>query len=355
MAWMTLHHPEPPRPRPRILACFLPYHGCPGRCIYCAQHLQTGAGWSHLDEAFQSLATRLESLRSHEQRDLGLAFFGGTFTAIPQDWQIRFLDLARQYRNQGVLTHVRCSTRPDRVSPKHLNWLKARGLDMVELGVQSFSANVLRDSGRGYCGKTARAACHMVNQSGLELCVQLMPGLPGASAHTWHDDVQQTLGVQPEAVRIYPCLVLAKTTLAEAFDRGQYRPWGLNRAVWTVGQALLCFWQAKVPVIRIGLAPEQSLISAIKAGPWHPALGQMARSSALRSYILKALSALPPPQDSGIQRRILVPRRFTGEFWGHRRELARAWHRSGFSRSQVYHWDRPYFYIECSATPSQAP
>lgn len=340
MTWICIRHPEPGNSRQRILPAFLPYHGCPGRCIYCAQHLQTGAGRPTLSEVYQNLARDLEVQALRKQGNLGIAFFGGTFTALSESWQSKFLELARDYREKGVVTHIRCSTRPDRISADRLAWLKSMGLNMVELGVQSFDPDVLHRSQRGYSDQTALAACAKVRHCGLELGIQLMPGLPSATMHSWRNDVAQACAFRPQAVRVYPCLVLQDTPLAEMYQRREFRPWGLARTVWAVGQALLSFWHHGIPVIRMGLAPEPELFPALLAGPWHPALGQMARSLALRGHILNTLGTLPESV-----RHIFIPNRFAGDFWGHRRELTPAWQRAGLPRNRVHGWDRPYFCI----------
>lgn len=344
MIWTTFRHPEPQRLRRRILPVFLPFHGCRKRCTYCAQHLQTGMGRPDLAPVLQTLCKDLETRALRGQRDMGLAFFGGTFTALPNAWQSGFLGLARRFRERGLISHVRCSTRPDEIDPGRLDRLKAQGVDMVELGVQSFSPDVLGRSERGYSSETARSACDLVKQSGLELGVQLMPGLPGSTVRTWLGDVKLARDLKPAAVRIYPCLVLRDTPLADSYHKGGYRPWSLRLTVWTVGQALLSLWKEGIPVIRIGLAPEQDLTAAIEAGPWHPALGQLARSFALRAHILAVLCALPEIARKD-RLHMHVPRRHAADFWGHRREMAPAWQRAGLGRDQVHDWDKPFFHV----------
>ncbi len=345
---LRLFHPEPVRRRLRIIPVFLPYHGCPYRCLYCAQHLQTGminseataGGGPALEVIHAKMVQDLELLTASGTKDRGIAFYGGTFTALPMEWQERFLKTAQSHRAAGTITHIRCSTRPDSITGQHLLWLRETGLDMVELGVQSFEPDVLRQSRRGYETETAVKACLAVRRSGLDLGIQLMPGLPGSTTSGWFRDVDQTRALAPEAVRIYPCLVLSGTPLSQAYQAGSYRPWPLPRTVWAVSQALSAFWRQGIPVIRIGLAPEVTLNPAIQAGPWHPALGHMAKSHALRTWLTQALTALPEAP-----RQICIPRRFAAEFWGHEREHARAWRRLGLGKSNVRSWNHPYFLI----------
>lgn len=335
-------HPEPHKPAKRILPVFIPFHGCSRRCIYCAQNMQTGAGRPGLDQIFAKLSQDLRERAKRGEHGLGLGFFGGTFTALPRQQQEQFLVLARIFRHQGLINHVRCSTRPDAFDPDLLQWLKQNDVDMIELGIQSFNPGVLAKSQRGYSRQLALQACRQVRRSGLELGVQLLPGLPGSSGKSWQNDIADTCKLGPQAVRIYPCLVLNDTPLARDFHRGTYIPWSLRQTIWAVSQALLALWSKNIPVIRLGLAPEQDLANALLAGPWHPALGHMAKSLALRGHILKMLAVLSSTKNQQALK-LFVPRRYAAEFWGHGRTLARAWHRTGLSVNAVSSWDHPLF------------
>jgi histone acetyltransferase (RNA polymerase elongator complex component) len=326
------YHPEPVRPKRRIWPVFMPFSGCPYRCVYCAQEKQTGHDVTSLDYIYQQLVSELkEYFENSNHSPLEIAFFGGTFTALPKEWQLRFLALADDYKKRGLLTRVRCSTRPDCVSPELLAELKDAGLDMVELGIQSFANYVLEASLRQYDSKTAVEACELVKKSGLSLGIQLLPGLPGSVFGDLYRDISITRELNPEAVRIYPCLVVRGTVLHKWYERGEYIPWSVERAVEEVSSALLRLWNRNIAVIRSGVALEQSFRTNIIAGPVHDAFGQMARSKALYLYMRARLAS-----GGGYKPlRLEVPARYSGEFWGHRRNLSALYSRFGLTRENV--------------------
>jgi histone acetyltransferase (RNA polymerase elongator complex component) len=329
--------PEPPQTKLRLLPVFLPFAGCPSRCVFCDQHAQTGLDGVNLEGALKDLRERL----GRETGPYGLGFFGGTFTGLSPVWQDRFLELAAGFAGQHGLVHVRVSTRPDRIDPQTLARLRVKGVDMVELGVQSFASDVLAASGRGYDGALAAEACAMVRESGLELGVQLLPGLPGHDARLWREDVRQTLALAPDVVRIYPCVVVRGTGLADMYQRGDYVPWTLDEAVGECGRAVLEFWKRGVRVIRLGLAGEPGLLESLLAGPWHPAFGNMVRSMALRLFLEERLAG-----HHGRVKRIFLPRRCGGELWGHGRASAPALARLGIVRENVNFWTEPDIVVE---------
>ena len=331
-------HPEPLPRKTRILPVFLPFLGCGKRCVYCAQDLQSGHEKTTPARALDILKKELSCLAASNSPPLELALYGGAFTALPSPWPERFLALAQQGREQGLIYRVRCATRPDAVTIAKLQHFKSLGLDMVELGVQSFDETVLARIERGYDGETAKSACTAVKQAGLELGLHLMPGLPGMSTQTFQCDVGTACALAPATIRLHPCLVLAGTALAEQWAAGNFMPWSMGATVLALGRALPRLWEHDIRVIRMGLAHEPALLPHILAGPWHSCLGTRARSIALFSLLRTEVEALGRPP-----LRLAVPRRYTGELWGERRNLAQAYARLGLTPDKVYGWDKSEF------------
>lgn len=325
------NHPEPIRPKSRIWPVFMPFSGCPYRCVYCAQEKQTGHNITTLDQIYQQLVVGLQEYFSIKKyNSIEIAFFGGTFTALDFEWQLRFLRLAADYKERGLISRIRCSTRPDCIDSESLDILKSEGLDMVELGIQSFSAQVLEQSKRLYSPDTALRACSMVKKSGLSLGIQLLPGLPGSVAGDLCKDTTLSCEIKPEAVRIYPCLVVKGTVLEKWYGRGEFQPWSVRRAVDETAFSVLQFWNNDIAVIRAGVALEKEFRNSIAAGPVHDAFGQMARSQALYLYLRTRIAmGLKLPSA------LMVPSRYNGEFWGHRRNLAQNYKKIGLTKSNV--------------------
>ena len=177
-------------------------------------------------------------------RPIELAFYGGTFTALPERLQMECLALAMQAKEKGIVCRVRCSTRPDALRPDRLQALRHAGLDLVELGIQSFHTEALLDVQRGYNGDRAREGCRLIKESGLKLGIQLLPGMPGSTPQRFSEDVEEALAFSPSCLRFYPCLVVDGTPLAERWRMGQYAPWELDTTITTLGKALASAWAA---------------------------------------------------------------------------------------------------------------
>ena len=172
--------------------------------------------------------------------------------------------------------------------------IKSMRVRTVELGVQSMDEEVLLKSRRGHTAEDVTRAVRMLKRVGLRAGVQLMPGLPGDSPERFSRTIEQVVALEPDMVRLYPALVIRGTELARMYARGSYRPLTLKQAVELCARAVSRFEERGIPVIRIGLMSSPSLLEQgrILAGPWHPALGFLVRSSI---YLESILPDLPVP------------------------------------------------------------
>ena len=325
--------PMPYRSKAAIRPVFLPGFGCPTQCIYCDQQRQTGASVRSLHDQYSWLARDLAQAFTSGGRPFELAFFGGSFTALPRSWQMKFLDLAAYYKNRGLITSVRCSTRPDCCSWPDLADLAGRGLDIVELGAQSFCSQVLQISNRGYGPEAIHAASIGVRQAQMGLGIQLLPGLPRHDLKEWLLDVRLTCDLRPDFVRIYPCLVLEGTPLHRMYRQGRFKPWSLVQTVQALSRGYLRLWSAGIPIVRLGLHPEPALMQAIMAGPWHPALGSMVRGRVIFALIRALCLHIPPGPKT-----LSCPQPLQGDLWGYQGSSRQRLHFLGLSAQRItYH------------------
>jgi histone acetyltransferase (RNA polymerase elongator complex component) len=226
---------------------------------------------------------------------LEVAFFGGTFTALPKETQAELLLPLQPLLENGTLDSVRISTRPDCIDAGHVTWLSSRGVRTIELGIQSLDDRVLAASGRGHEAAASLSAIDCVKSSGVTVGAQLMPGLPGDTPASALNSLEQVISAGADFLRIYPTVVLAGTELARRYAAGEFTPLSLERGVLLCKLLLQRAMQAAVPVIRIGLQADDGLDEEhILAGCWHPALGQLVRSQLYADLLCRFV---PPGQN----------------------------------------------------------
>lgn len=330
---------RPVKPKQSIFPIFLPFLGCPEKCIFCAQHSQTGVGDIGIDATLQGVREALQQRIIKQAPPVELGFFGGTFTSMPASSMQKCIDLVQEYVHKGAVLTARCSTRPDALNPALLHKLHAGNFSTIELGIQSFNTSSLQTACRGYTGLQAEQACHMVGDAGLQLGVQLLPGMPGVSPEVFTNDVRLALTYGAKLLRFYPCLVISGTILAQMWRDAMYIPWTLDTSLTALTEGYILAMAQGVPVVRMGLAPEPSLTSQILAGPEHPALGAMVQARALVQVAEQCLQGR-------MARKADVDRNCQGFFWGHKGEYRQRWARIGLTASTVQWHD---------ALPSDTP
>ena len=265
--------------RKQILPVFIPHLGCPYTCVFCNQHEITGAAAT---KAMQELNMICHQPPKKEPREL--AFYGGSFTALPAEQQLRYLEKAEEAMNSGVVSSVRLSTRPDAVSSEILDRLKRYHVRTIELGAQSMQDSVLQASGRGHSASDVVASSRLIREAGFQLVLQMMTGLPGDTKEGTVDTANRIIALKPDAVRIYPTVIVRGTELERRWRAGSYQEHTIEDAVQICAEIVPMFDAAGIPVIRLGLNPTDDLTSgAAIAGAYHPALGELVRSRMLRN------------------------------------------------------------------------
>lgn len=278
--------------RENIIPVFVPHLGCPNDCVFCNQRrisgAQSPATVADVEKAIHDAAALLPSGAKRQ-----LAFYGGSFTAIPEEQQLPLLYAAKEALDRGEIQSIRLSTRPDAIDGGILNTLSAYGVETIELGAQSLDDEVLRLSGRGHTAEDVERASRLIKARGFRLILQMMTGLPGDSEEKSIRTAEKIIALSPDGVRIYPTVVVRDTALYDLWQAGRYVPHSVEDAVAVCARLLPMFEAASVPVIRLGLNPTDELSGGMAAaGAYHPALGEMVKSRIMLHRAEKCLSGI---------------------------------------------------------------
>ncbi len=270
---------------------FIPHMGCPHACVFCDQKKISGT------ISFQS-PIRVKNILEEsfstvdENDDVEIAFFGGSFTGIPKQEMITYLELAQPYLKSGKASGIRLSTRPDTITPHILEILKNYQVKVIELGVQSLDPEVLFQSQRGHSIEDVVSACSLIRDYGITLGIQTMLGLPADNYEKALKTAKDVIELKPDMVRIYPTLVIKGTMLEEYYLTGRFVPLSLEQAVEWCTDILPLYRDAGITVLRIGLQDSDTLEGSIVAGPYHPAFGELVESRILYKKITHLLDEM---------------------------------------------------------------
>lgn len=263
------------------LPFFLPFAGCPGRCVYCNQNKITGT--LEIPDP-QFIKNKLSQLS--EPREI--CFFGGSFLRFPFQTVKNYLDAVKSAAPKG--SKIRFSTYPNDLNDADIcSMLKEYDISTIELGVQSLDERVLAACKRDITPESIMQGIKNAASNGFSLGIQLMIGLPCQTRQSSLSDLQklaQLMGKNVWDLRLYPCLVIEDTELAKMYVDGTYNPLNLDETISVGGEILFQAQKLGFNIIRVGLQETETLARSVIAGPHHPALGELIMSDALVRQLL---------------------------------------------------------------------
>ena len=302
---------------------FIPHLACPNDCTFCNQHVisatrqvpDVSTAYRMIEEAISTVA---------KGQTCEIAFFGGSFTGIERELMVEYLECAAQFKDR--IAGIRLSTRPDYISQEVLNILKRYPVTAIELGMQSMDDSVLAACRRGHAAMDTIAAANLIKENGFSLVLQMMVGLPKDTHNGLFRTAQLVADMAPDAVRIYPCVVLKDTQLCAQFLSGEYMPMPLEEAITECAALRLYFERRGIVIIRMGLFSEPGLSGEdFVAGPFHPAFGELVENQCYYQLITPFLEECR----GAVQITVFVARG----------EISKA---AGQKRSNVLRWCREY-------------
>ena len=313
-----------------MIPFYIPHAGCPQQCIFCNQHRIA----AHEAPAFSvdidaTIDDYIGSKRDAKYWEV--AFYGGSFTALPTELQESLLQPAYEALKAGCIDGIRCSTRPDALSQEAIDRLKAYGVKTVEIGVQSMDDEILKNAKRGHTAAQVVEAVERLKKNGITVGIQLLPGLPGETWHSLVHTAVQIAKTEPHFGRIYPVLVIEDTELADQVKNGAYKPLTTEQAV-AYSAFLKTYLESKgIYIIRTGLQSTEELDNGVSlvGGPYEPAMGEMVINRQWRHRIEHLVEEFVTTKESKPTITVKYPRSLTSKV-------------RGLKRSNVAYFDEKY-------------
>ena len=277
------------------VALFVPHVGCPQQCSFCDQRAITGGVQPPTPWQVWETAQAAASHLGEQVKETEIAFFGGSFTAIPRGQMLSLLAPAKEAVERFGFRGLRCSTRPDAVDGEVLSLLKAYHMVAVELGAQSMDGEVLRRNRRGHSPEDTVRAAGLIRAAGLELGLQMMTGLYGSTPEKDVETARALIALRPATARDLPHGGAGgHPSCRRCTGRGTIHPQTLEEAVALCARLLPLFEEAGVRVIRVGLHAQEDVERRRVAGPYHPAFRELVESRRFLARLLPELEKQPP-------------------------------------------------------------
>jgi elongator complex protein 3 len=235
-------------------------------CIYCPGGPAVGTPQSytghepaamraiqHAYDPYGQVRSRIEQLRAigHDVDKVELIIFGGTLTAYPHDYlewfvtqclnatsgaNVKTLEEAQRVAETAPIrvSDIALETRPDYCKEEHVDFMLGLGATRVELGVQTVYDDIYELVGRGHTVEDVVEATRIARDAGFAVIFHCMLNLPGSN---YERDLEAFKTIfederfKPDALKIYPTLVMGGTKLHELWRRGEYESYPFEQIV----------------------------------------------------------------------------------------------------------------------------
>ena len=244
-----------------IIPIFIPHRGCKNECVFCNQRKISGETRNVTEDDVRQEIEKYLELYKDNSRKKQIAFFGGSFTGLDMEDQVRFLNVANEYIEKGLVENIRISTRPDYITELILKILKQKNVEVIELGVQSMADDVLNAAKRGHTSEQVIKASNLIKKYGFKLGHQVMVGLPESTLEKEIYTINECIKLKPDMIRIYPVYVLKESKLYDMYETGKYNALDLANAVERATKLYKICIKNKLNVIRIGLQTTEEINS----------------------------------------------------------------------------------------------
>jgi oxygen-independent coproporphyrinogen III oxidase len=205
---------------PRSVYIHVPF--CAHRCGYC--NFTLVAGRLDLAEPYLTAIERelagLDEPRQPQTVDT-LFFGGGTPTQLSPPQLSRLLKMVMHWYPPAAGYEFSVEANPADVIPELVALLARHGVTRVSLGAQSFMPAKLRTLERDHQPNDIRRAATLIRESGLQLALDLIFGVPDETADDWQADLDSALELEPVHVSTYGLTFERGTTFWNRLSHGR--------------------------------------------------------------------------------------------------------------------------------------
>ncbi|HLZ60191.1 MAG TPA: STM4012 family radical SAM protein [Ktedonosporobacter sp.] len=238
---------------------------CEMRCGFCNLFTTVDPATSFASRYLEALQRQTERAR----RALGecaiarMAIGGGTPTYLDTADLARLFDIAEQlFGIAPGMVPTSVETSPLTAQPEKLQLLRARGVDRVSIGVQSFIEEEAHAAGRSQKTADVEKALAAIREAQFPtLNIDLIYGLPGQTVESWLTSLHMALRYEPEELYLYPLYIRPLTGLDRVSAARHSSTEDLRLACYRAGRDLLLsagYTQVSMRMFRAAHAPEET-------------------------------------------------------------------------------------------------
>ncbi len=260
-----------------VVALMTKPYDCPhGTCIFCpgGTKFNTPQSYTGFEPAarraimnnydpYKQVNARLKHylFMGYEPQKIEIIVIGGTFTTLPKDYVQEYVtniykamnefygdvvigDLETQ-KEYNETAKIRCvafaaETKPERCRNEDIERMLNFGITRVEMGVQSVYDDVLLKNNRGHTIRDVVDSTRRLKNYSYKVDYHVMLNLPFSDIDKDRETIRRVYSdedFKPDAIKIYPTLVIRGTGLYEMWKRRNYKPYPMEDIINLITEA----------------------------------------------------------------------------------------------------------------------
>jgi len=203
----------------KSLSLYLHIPFCRSKCHYCSFNSYSGLDW--LIPQYLQVLTKEIRCRAGQHRVDTIYLGGGTPTLLDSGQLGSVLQSCEQSFAVSVDAEITIEANPGDISRCFLQELRARGINRLSLGVQSWDDAVLKGLGRRHSAAEAVEAYRLARTAFDNVNIDLLYAVPGQTLEQWRQALERALSLEPDHVSLYPLSVEEGTALSAEIASGR--------------------------------------------------------------------------------------------------------------------------------------
>jgi oxygen-independent coproporphyrinogen III oxidase len=201
-------------PAPLNVYVHTPY--CIQRCAYCYFKTTTlkDNRLQEIDRYVNSLCREMEigSQRFHlKERPVETVYFGGGTPTLLTEDNINKLFASLHANFTLADPQITFEGEPVTLTERKANVLQRNKVNRISLGIQSFSEEIVRNTGRSDTEEQTVRAIELAKQTGADVNIDLISGLAGETPESWAYSVRRAIEVDVPSITVYKLELYANT------------------------------------------------------------------------------------------------------------------------------------------------
>jgi len=191
---------------------------CLSKCGYCSFY--SVASPALIPEFVKAVSREMAFYKKSFQSFDTIYLGGGTPSLLSIQQIDDILKSANDHFNIDRQTEITIEVNPGDGSAEYFQQLRKRGINRLNIGIQSFNDSLLKFLGRRHSAKEAGAAMDAARQAGFDnIGIDLIYGVYGQDMKTWKETLSKALSFLPEHLSCYQLSLDEKTPLYEQYGK----------------------------------------------------------------------------------------------------------------------------------------